>query len=305
MKKAVNNNSLDVAVIGNIGIDTNVYFQNGNINFDVETNFTEDIDYVGQAGGYTSRGFSKLGYKTAFIGYIGDDFSGKFILDELHKDDINTDGIFIDPAGTSRSVNLMYQNGKRKNFYDGKSHMTLSPDLEACRQILQKTKLAHFHIPNWARHLLPIAKELGIIISTDIQDVIDINDPYRADFIAYSDVVFFSSVNQKSPDDIMNEILNVYPEKIVISGRGEKGVAVGTKDGIQYFEPIKMNHKIIDTNGAGDGLAVGFLTGYFFENLGLEKSIEAGQTVARYTCGLKANSSDLMNRELLNSFLKK
>ncbi len=61
--------SLDVVVVGNVGIDTNVYFPDGHcFNDKTESSFTTDLDYVGQAGGYSARGFARLGYKTAFIG---------------------------------------------------------------------------------------------------------------------------------------------------------------------------------------------------------------------------------------------
>ena len=49
-------NPFDVVVVGSVGIDTNVYFYGAGPDFDVESNFTENIDYVGQAGGYVSRG---------------------------------------------------------------------------------------------------------------------------------------------------------------------------------------------------------------------------------------------------------
>jgi len=128
----------DVAVIGNVGIDTNIYFKGSAIDFSIEANFTENLDYVGQAGGYTSRGYAQLGYKTAFIGYLGDDFNGKFIRAQFAKDSINTDAVFTDPRGTSRSINFMYPDGKRKNFYDGKRHMDLAPDIEICKSILHQ-----------------------------------------------------------------------------------------------------------------------------------------------------------------------
>ena len=65
----------DVVVVGNIGIDTNVYFAGDQIDFSVEANFTTNIDMMGQAGGYASRGYTRLGYQTAFIGYVGADLS--------------------------------------------------------------------------------------------------------------------------------------------------------------------------------------------------------------------------------------
>lgn len=53
----------DVAVVGNVGVDTNVYFY-GEPTFEQESNFTLNLDCVGQAGGYSARGFAQLGYRT-------------------------------------------------------------------------------------------------------------------------------------------------------------------------------------------------------------------------------------------------
>lgn len=173
----------DVAVIGSVGIDTNVYLPGADINFDVEANFTENLDYLGQAGGYASRGYAQLGKRTTFIGHVGDDYQGRFIREELAQDRIDTTALFIDPLGTACSVNIMYQDGRRKNFYDGKGHMNLQPGLEACRAVLAQAALAHFNLPNWARHLLPVARELGTTIACDLQDVVSVDDAYRRDFI--------------------------------------------------------------------------------------------------------------------------
>ena len=75
-----------VAVVGNVGVDTNVYLYGEDIDFSVEANFTENIDYVGQAGGYAGRGYAQLGKRTAFIGYVGDDYSGRFVREESHPE---------------------------------------------------------------------------------------------------------------------------------------------------------------------------------------------------------------------------
>src|SRR5512136_3342781 len=136
----------DVAVIGNAGLDTNVYFHSDEPDFSREANFTENLDYVGQAGGYASRGYAQLGKRTAFIGYVGDDFGGRFIREEFARDGVDLTALFVDPAGTSRSINFMYQDGRRKNFYDGKSHLQLQPDRVVCRSVLAQARLAHFNI---------------------------------------------------------------------------------------------------------------------------------------------------------------
>lgn len=294
----------EVVVVGNVGIDTNVYLPGADIDFEVESNFTENLDYVGQAGGYAGRGYAQLGRRTAFIGYVGDDYQGEFIRQEFAHDGIDATALFIDPAGTGRSVNFMYRDGRRKNFYDGKGHMTLLPDLDLCRGVLRGARLAHFSLPNWARHLLPMARELGLTIACDIQDVIAVDDPYRHDFVKQADILFFSAVNQADPAPLMEAFLALNPVQIVVSGMGARGCALGTGKGVEYFPPVEMEAPVVDTNGAGDGLAVGFLTSYVLEGHSLRDSVLRGQIVARHTCTQRGSSSSLITAGLLARYLE-
>src|SRR5574341_2017576 len=152
---SLNPRSLDVVVVGNVGIDTNVYPTGGEFDPQVESNFTENLDCIGQAGGYASLGYARLGKATAFIGTVGDDYQGRFIRDTFARERIHTAGLFVDPAGTSRSVNLMQRDGRRRNFYDGKSHLTLRPDLDLCRSILTNTSaVIAIELPESGRVLL-------------------------------------------------------------------------------------------------------------------------------------------------------
>ncbi len=292
----------DVAVIGNVGIDTNVYFYGAGPDFTVESNFTENIDYVGQAGGYASRGYAQLGKRTAFIGYVGADYHGRFIRQEFAGDGIDMTAVFIDPAGTSRSINFMYADGRRKNFYDGKGHMHLQPDLTICRTVLAASKLAHFNIPNWARQLLPITRELGLTIACDIQDVTHAEDHYRQDFVRYADILFFSAVNQADPSQLIQQFLSTKPGLIVIAGMGSQGCAVGMREGIRFLPAEEMDRPVIDTNGAGDSLAVGFLASYVLDQYSITDSLRRGQIAARYACTQKATSSDLITLEKLEHY---
>lgn len=295
------NTSLDVAVVGNVGIDTSVFNSGIEVNFDVETHFTENLDMIGQAGGYTTLGYSRLGKKTAFIGSIGNDYHGNFIKREFEINNIDLSALFIDPQGTARSINFMYTGGRRLNFYDGKGHMNLLPDFGRCAEIFRRSKLAHFHLPNWARLLLPIARELGLTIACDIQDIIHENEPYRQDFIQFANILFFSATNHPNPSNILMALMQINPQSIVICGMGSKGCALGNAGEIQFFEPIQDSNPVIDTNGAGDSLAVGFLSSYVLDSYTLQESVLRGQIAARHVCSIKGNSSDLITYKLLES----
>ena len=296
--------ALDVAVVGNAGVDTNVYFYTDEIDFSVEANFTQNVDYVGQAGGYGARGFAQLGKRTAFIGYVGDDPNGQFVKEELERDGVDTSALFIDPAGTARSINFMYKDGRRKNFYDGKGHMTLQPDLNMCREVFARVRLVHFNIPNWARNLLPIAKEFGVKISCDIQDIVDPDDPYRQDFVREADMLFFSAANYPDPAPLIHHFLARNPSLILIVGMGARGCTLGTSASIRLFDPVTLPGPVVDTNGAGDALAVGFLSSYVLDGYSLEQSVRRGQIAARFTCTKKASSSDLITMDKLEYYFQ-
>lgn len=295
----------EVVVVGNVGIDTNVYLPGRDIDFKVEANFTQDLDYVGQAGGYTSRGYAQLGLATAFIGCVGDDFSGRFVAEELARDGVDLRGLFLDPEGTSRSVNIMSRDGRRKNFYDGKGHMALRPDLALCREVFRGARLAHFHLPHWARNLLPAAREEGLVVACDLQDVVDLEDPYRQDFIRQSDILFLSSANHRGPGPLIRALLARNPRQIVVAGMGAKGCALGAAGKVRYFPPVASDLPVVDTNGAGDGLAVGFLVSRVLEGRSLEASILRGQITARHTCARKASTGSLITREELELAFRK
>jgi len=194
----------------------------------------------------------------------------------------------------------MYRDGRRKNFYDGKGHMSLEPDLAVCQAVLTGAQLAHFNIPNWARKLLPLARELGVKIAVDLQDVVSPDDSYRRDFIEVADFLFFSAANHPDPSPLIQHFLGNRPDRIVVCGMGAAGCALGTGAGIQFFDPVALPEPVIDTNGAGDTLATGFLSSYVLRGFSLEDAVLRGQIAARHTCAQRASSFSLITIQQLD-----
>jgi acarbose 7IV-phosphotransferase len=286
----------DVVVVGNVGVDTNVYLH-GDVDLAHETDYTENLDTLGQSGGYSARGFARLGHRTTFLGYVGDDAFGRFVRSELESDGVDTTQLAIDPAGTNRSVNLMSPAGQRHSFYDGKSHMTLEPDLARWAAVLRDARLVHFSIPNWARYLLAPAKAAGCTVSCDLQDVRDVDDPYRRDFRAAADVLFFSATHVDA-SDALRALRS--PGQIAVCGLGAEGCAVATDDGVRFFPPVELADPVVDTNGAGDSLAVGFLSSLILDGSTIEQAARRGQLAARWCCTRRGTSRGLATRALLD-----
>jgi sugar/nucleoside kinase (ribokinase family) len=295
---------IDAVVAGCIGVDTNVYLYGADIDFTVEANFTQNIDCVGQAGGYSSLGFARLGRRTAFLGTVGRDWQGEHIRRELERAGVQA-LLFEDPLGTHRSVNFMYRDGRRKNFYDGKGHMDVRVDLAACGALLSRARLLHTHLENWCRELLPLARRHGTLVSCDLQDVTALDDPYRRDFIEHADILFFSTVNFPDPREAVDWLRRGRPERLVIGGMGAQGCVLGSREGLRFFPPVQLEEPVVDTNGAGDALAVGFLTSHLLEGRGLEESILRGQLAARVACARRAGEKELISPERLEELFQR
>jgi sugar/nucleoside kinase (ribokinase family) len=287
-------------VVGNAGIDTNVYLP-GPVQLDHETEYTSNLDGVGQAGGYAARGFARLGYRTAFLGFVGDDVLGRWLLDELGADGVDTSHVLVDPAGTNRSVNLMSPDGRRHSFFDGKSHLTIVPDVGAWEAVLGGAKVVHFSIPNWARLLLPAARAAGAVVSVDVQDVHDVGDPYRRDFLDAADVVFLSSANLPDPLAAMEAVHRA--GRIVVCGLGPRGCAVRSDEGRREYGAPSLPDPVVDTNGAGDSLAVGLLAARFIDGRPLDEAVRRGLAAARWCCSIRG-SRDLVTRPQLEALVE-
>ncbi|MBK7293638.1 MAG: carbohydrate kinase family protein [Holophagaceae bacterium] len=294
--------SPEVVVLGCAGVDTNVFLPGREVDWSVEANFTENLDTPGQAGVYASRGYAALGRRVAFIGNLGDDACGTMVRQAFARDGIDVRGVFTDPTGTARSVNVMYPDGRRKNFYD--AARSASARSARCREVMAGARLVHSHLADWARHLLPVARELGLVIACDLQDVVDPEDAYRQDFIRESDILFFSAANHADPAPLIRRFLRDRPERIVISGMGAKGCALGTRKGIRFFPPEPSAMPLVDTNGAGDSLAVGFLTSHVLEGRPLTESIRRGQLAARHCCTLRGTSEGLISGQALDALAR-
>ncbi len=292
----------EVVVVGNVGIDTNVYLARPP-DLSQEDHFTENVDYLGQPGGYTSRGFLRLGLATSFIGHVGDDPLGTWVQNELAADGIDLTGLAIDPSGTGRCVNLMGPDGSRVSFYDGRGHRSLSVDPVGASEIFAGAGLAMFHLPDWARQLLPVARQAGAVIACDLQDVRDPDDEFLRDFLEGSDVLFVSSAHHLNPAPMLKQLVRRSGGSTVVCGRGGLGVAIANSEGIRVYPPPRVDLPVVDVNGAGDALAVGFLVAHELEGRPIEDAVLRGQLAARWTCAQRASSANLITRERLEALV--
>ena len=276
-----------VAVVGNPGLDTLVLLPEDLPDLRADGHFTRNVDTVGHAAAFVARDLARLGHEVRILGAVGDDPAGRVVREVLVADGVDTGALFTDPTGTPRSVNLVAPDGRRTFFFDGGAHMTLAPPPDAVASALDGADLVLSALPNWGRGVVAGARERGITVAVDLQDVRDVADPYRRDFVAAADHLFASAAHVEDPIVAAGAWFATGPACTVVFGMGSRGALLvqrATDDSVgavHHQPPPDLDLPVLDTTGAGDALACGFLDGLLFRGMDGPASLHRGQVLAR------------------------
>jgi sugar/nucleoside kinase (ribokinase family) len=252
------------------------------------TIFSEDAyKTIGSTGSGKAISLQKLGVNTVFHAMIGDDASGTAIHKTLNEYGVNF--IYdIDPEGTEEHVNLMDKNGGRISIFTRTSsfepkfeHTRLHPYLQNCDYLV-------LNIINYARRLIPEAKQQQKEIWCDIHDY-DGQNAYHSDFIDAADYLFLSSDKLNGYEKFMDQMIK-QKKKLVVCTHGSKGVSAITADGQTYKLEVVSDYKLVDSNGAGDNFFSGFLYAHS-KGYPVQTCLEYGTI----TAGLCIKSKSIVN----------
>lgn len=200
----------------------------------------------------------RLGGTASYIGPVGNDEYGRFIMDEMRKKGIDISHLYVKEGKTAVS-NVELIDGERVfgDYDEGilKEYLLNEEDI---RFILTHDVVV---ADLWGRveAYFKDLKLAGIVTAFDIADDPDNERVRKA--LPYVDYLFFSS----SADDIdkatkkIKELKAIGP-KMVICMLGSSGSIC--YDGTEFVRcGIKECDCVVDTMGAGDSYIAGFLTG--------------------------------------------
>ena len=135
-------------------------------------------------------------------------------------------------------------------------------------------------VPN----VIVIAKENNIQVALSLSDLFCV-ERHRNDFLNlisdFIDIIFANEAEIKSLYQMdLRSCINSIKNKVKIGAitLGSEGSVVFKNDLEHVINPIKIKN-LVDTTGAGDLFASGFLHG-FINNFSLKKSIEKGTEMA-------------------------
>lgn len=217
----------------------------------------------------TIKGLASLGEKCGFLSHIGTDPLGEHFSN--YTKGLGITGLFtFSPRPTARVLCLITPDGQRTmRFFAGASQEMsnhyLHPDY------FKDVKLVHidsYSLRNgeMVARVMQLAKEAGAKISIDLSSFEIIREYHQAlsELLPnYVDIVFANIDETKAmtglnPYDGCQRLQEMCSIAIVLMGK--EGCLVGHEDLI--FQSPAFPAKVIDTTGAGDLFASGFLYGY-------------------------------------------
>ena len=169
-----------------------------------------------------AKALKTLGDDVRFVSMTGDDFSAKYIREELANIDISTEHVKNNLKATPSSAVLYDDTGKRQIYCDLKDVQEAT--LDCGKELYEDCDIVIACNANFNRDLLRKAKADNKIIVTDVHVLGDINDEYNRDFMQYANILFLSDENIKGDyREFIMTLENTYGNDIIILGRGDKG----------------------------------------------------------------------------------
>ncbi|MCP4393577.1 MAG: adenosine kinase [Alphaproteobacteria bacterium] len=236
-----------------------------------------DSQCSGGSAANTAVGVSSLGGKTAYIGKVHWDDLGNLFIDDIHSKEVHfTSTPAIDGASTARCLVMVTPDAQRTmHTYLGACTELSENDID--ENLIARSNLIYLEGYLWyqERAKQAIVKACQLAHQHKRKIAFTLSDAFcvennRAEFLDLIennvDILFANEDEIKSlfeTDDFDKAIRKAAAMcELVTVTRGEKGAtAIQNNDELISLEaqPIK---KVIDTTGAGDLYAAGFLYGY-------------------------------------------
>ncbi len=229
----------------------------------------------GGSAGNTIAGIAALGGKTAYIGRVADDALGKLFTSDLRSLGVQYDPGYTDPSGaTARSTIMVTPDAQRtmSTYLGDKVQLTyhdIDPELVLDSEILyiegylwDSPRTCHA-----LREAMRMAKRAGRKVAFTLSDTfcvlrhrhafLDLVDEY-IDILFANEQEITTLLHLNDVETAARHISRRCPLTVIT--RGDQGALV-VKGSEVYTIPAEKNITVVDTTGAGDLFAAGFLYG--------------------------------------------
>jgi sugar/nucleoside kinase (ribokinase family) len=275
-------------------------------------NATSSLKSSLQTGGSaanTANGIANLGVGSAFIGMVGEDKLGEFYINDMVENSIEPRFFKSKTTSTGCAVALVSKDGERTFA----TYLGAAIELKA--ELLSKELFQgydYFHIEGYLivnndliRKAIELAKQEGLKVSIDFAsyNVVEENLDFLKEICKSVDIIFANeqeakAFTNKEAEEALEEIAQIC--EIAVVKIGKKGSLI--KSGDKKVIIGKRERTCVDTTGAGDMYAAGFLAGLCegrsLEVCGQMGSILASEVIEVYGAKMDSLTWDRIKKEI-------
>jgi sugar/nucleoside kinase (ribokinase family) len=257
------------------------------------TGATENMDKQQSSGGSaanTIHGLARLNVDTGFIGKVGEDELGNFFANDMEKTGIHPH-LLRSKTDSGRAIALVTPDSERTFATFLGAAVELSPD-DLKPELFEGYQYLHIEgylIQNQElmKRAFEQARKNDMKISLDLAsfNVVEANLDFLKSFVKeYVDILFANEEEAKAftgkePEKALDELANICQVAVVKIGKEGSFVKRGAEK--HHISPIASDP--VDTTGAGDVYASGFLYGlvndYELDRCGYIGSVLAGKVI--------------------------
>ena len=256
---------------------------------------------TGGSAANTIHTLAELGVNCGYVGKIGNDMLGKIFLSEFERQKIMPHLLFSS-KDTGRVMALVSPDSERTMATYLGAAADLKPE-ELTREIFRGYSILYIEgylVQN--QELIETAiklagqERLNIAIDLSSFNIVESNLSFLKKLISEKVDIIFANEDEayaftgKKPEKAVTELATLC--EIAIVKKGKEGSLIKQADELIHVESIKAN--AIDTTGAGDNYAAGFLygltKGYSMKKSGLIAALAAGKVVEVMGAKIPASS---------------
>lgn len=239
--------------------------------------------FTGGGGTNTAVGFTRLGFKTAWIGKIGDDPTGNVVLEELRKEGVDASIAKVEKGCASGYSIILDAKGHDRTIltHKGCNDLLLPGDVDFKRinsRWIYSSSLLGRSLKT-LKDIISKAKKKGIKIAFNPSTYMITNEKktVRA-ILKNTDILVFNKEEAGllvGDDDvgIMAKKVHGIGPLIVVITDGKDGAYASDGKTIWFCKAPQVH--VVESTGAGDAFATGFVAGQM-KGLSIPESMKVG-----------------------------
>ncbi|WP_312841777.1 carbohydrate kinase family protein [Sinorhizobium psoraleae] len=230
--------------------------------------WAEEFEWVPGAAYSTALALARLGTKAGWWCTFGNDIFSRMIVGEARRENID-DGLFIHLEKPLRRVSAAFSFAHDRGFISYAEQPDPLPKPEDLERIRPRILLLQgFSLDEERRALIQAARDLGIVVCSDLQHVdYKLSTPGIQEMLRLIDVFLPNSSEAKAltgEDDVERALASIarFCPTVVVKC-GAEGAIASSKGEICRVPALAVD--VFDTTGAGDCFNAGFVHGLLNE----------------------------------------